>query len=243
MAQPAPDAPRRDMKMRVGFGAIISAVIAVVGVAIAYGQLHLADAQTSTGYRQSLVSVVTDIAQQTRALATAPGAQRSAIEQARLADAAQGFALVNALHGQVPAIDDYELGLGFEGEVEDHDALISFYRAVAGNDPKYRASSLREAAGILYELGGPVDDREAERDIQRAYYTYHDQKDVTRAARDSNYAISDAYDAWRGGLVDCTRAHREIAAAEHLIAVDPAAGDFVITADIADAKRTVRGCQ
>jgi hypothetical protein len=244
MAEPAAagDPPRRDKKRRVGLGALTTTAIAVVGVVIAYGQLHLADVQTKVGNQESLVSLVTDIAQQTRSLATAPGAQQAAIEQARLADAAQGFALVNALHDQVPAIDDYELGQAFQGEFEYRDALISFDRAAAGGDPHYRASSERGAAGILYALGGPVNDRQAERDIQGAYDTYSDQQDVTRAERDNNYALTDAFDAWEGGLVNCKRAHREIAAAKHLIAADPAAGDYVISADLRNAERTTRIC-
>ena len=226
----------------MGLGALITTVVAVVGVVIAYGQLHLADVQTQVGNQESLVSLVTDIAQQTRSLATAPAAEQAAIDQARLADAAQGFALVNALQDQVPAIDDYELGQAFEGEFEYHDALISFDRAATGTDPHYRASSLRAAAGILYALGGRVNDGQAERDIQTAYDTYGDQQDVTRAERDNNHALTDAFDAWRGGLVDCKRADREIAAAKHLIAADPAAGDYVISSDLRNAERTAKTC-
>lgn len=242
MREPARGVLRGERRLRVGVGALITTAIAVVGAVIAYAQLHLADVQNRVGTQGSLVSLVIDIAQETRALTTAPAAEQPAIDQARVADAEQGLALVNALHDHVPAIDNYELGEAFEGAFEYHDALISFNRAAVANDPHYRASALRGAAAILYQLGGAINDRKAEHDIQLAYHTYDDQQDVTQVERDNNRALTDAFDAWRGGPVNCERAQQELAAAKQLIAADPAAEDYSIGADLTAAGRATRAC-
>ena len=223
----APDSPPKKPRLLLSelpaWTGALGTVIAVVAAVFAYKQVNLASVQNEAAQRQSLVALVTDIAQQTRSLTTASPQQQQAIKQARLADAAQGLVLVNALHDHVPAIDDFELGVAFAGSAEYHDALVSYDRAgKAGNDPHYRAVALRNAAAILYALGGRTNDREARTDIQRAYSAYDGQPDVTQFTRDQNYAYAYVTDVRYGARADCGRARRELAAAEHLIAATPA---------------------
>ncbi len=223
----APDSPPKKSRLLLSelpaWTGALGTVIAIVAAVFAYKQVNLASVQNEAAQRESLVTLVTDIAQQTRSLTTASPQQQQAIKQARLADAAQGLVLVNALHDHVPAIDDFELGVAFAGSAEYHDALVSYDRAgKAGNDPHYRAVALRGAAAILYALGGRTNDREARTDIERAYSAYDGQPDVTQFTRDQNHAYAYLTDVRYGARVDCGRARRELAAAEHLIAATPA---------------------
>ena len=91
------------------------------------------------------------------------------------------------------------------------------------------ASALRALAGILYRLGGAADIRQAEIDTGEAYSAYDGQPDVSRAQNDGNKENTDLLDVPRlAALPDCARARRELAQAQHLIAADPAASDYII---------------
>jgi hypothetical protein len=205
---------------------VLGTVIAIVGAVIAYEQIHLATVENQASEQQSLVTLVSEISQLRQSLTTASAGSFEAIDEASDADAAQGIALVDALHDRVPAIDNLELGEAFQNSHEYHQALISFARAATvGSDPHYRSTALREAAQILYYIGGVANDRLAETDIKAAYNAFDDQPDIPRAQLDNNRELTDLYAVQIGATADCAPAHTELRQADGLIAADRASGD------------------
>jgi len=223
--------------------ALIGTVLAIMGTVIAFEQVRLANLEKSATEQQSLVAVVTDIAHLTQAEPTAPSDQVAPIHEASDADAAQGLALVDALHDRVPAIDNLELGSAFEDSGEYHEALVSFARAASdATDPAYRSKALRAAAAILYYIGGRSNDVTAQRDIAQAYHAFDGQPDVPGSQADQNRELADLWDARFGARFACGRARSEVDQSAHLIATDPASTDAAVKDDLKDAQDAVRRC-
>jgi tetratricopeptide (TPR) repeat protein len=221
----------------------VGTVVAVVAAVIAYEQVHLASVQNEGAERVALVTLVTGIGQVTQSLATAPASLSTVLDEQRLADAAQGLELVNALHDQVPAIDNYELGVAFEGSGEYAEALKSWDRAATTADPHYRASALRGVAQILYRIGGVKNIRQAQIDIDKAYDAWVGKPDVSRNQIYSNKEFTDLFDIRNSAApLDCARARSEFADAKRLIAADPASPDSDVDAGLNPAAQVIKHC-
>jgi hypothetical protein len=210
-----------DNRRRVTFtGAlgVLGALVALCSAAFALLQVREASLQNTAAERESLVSLVTEIAGQVGALQTAPAQRESVFTQTLAAEAAQGLALILALHDQsIPAVDDYEIGLAFENDGDDYDALASYGRAAkttTSTAPLYRVSAVEDSARILFELGGSINNRAAERMIGRAWTLIADEPDVTRQQRAYAFSYDDLVDARYGSAFACVQARRDLLAAE-----------------------------
>jgi len=235
---------RRGIRDLPAWTGVLGTVIALVGAVIAYEQTRLATVENQASEQQSLVTLVSEISQLRRSLASASPGSFAPIDEAGDADAAQGIALVDALHDHVPAIDNLELGEAFYDSHEYHEALISLARAATeGSDPHYRSTALRAAARILYYIGGTANDRQAETDITEAYKAFDGQPDIPRAQLDNNREDTDLYAVSVGATANCALAHAELRQAHGLIAADPASAYFPIAEDVKDAKRSIKACR
>ena len=233
---------RRLGELSVG-NTILTTVVAVVGVVIAIGQARLATAENQASDRQSLASLTIDLANQERAAATASGDVVAYIHQATAADAAQGVALVNALHGHVPTVVSFELGTAFAQVGNYHQALLSYTQAGGpGDNPFYRSKALRAAASILYYLGGRSDDVTARSDTVRAYHALDGQPYVPAFQRDQYHELVLLWDAFWSADVGCGRARNELTHAKALIASDPSSEDHAISDYLAEATAAVNAC-
>jgi hypothetical protein len=174
---------------------------------------------------------------------TAPSDQVAAIHEASVADAAQGLALVDALHDRVPAIDNLELGSALEASEEYHEALVSFARAARDTaDPFYRSKALRAAAAMYYYIGVRRDNLAARRDITEAYHAFDGQPNVPGSQADQNRELVDLWDAIFGARSDCGRARSEEAQSAHLIAADPVSADAGVEEYLHAARHVVARC-
>ena len=249
MAEDAKNADGGGQKHRFRFGgfsiwnAVLGTALAIIGVVIAYEQARLGTVENQATQQQSLVALVTDIANLEKSEVTAPSDQIASIHEAAAADAAQGIALVDALHNRVPAIDNVELGAAFEDSREFHLALVSFARAATVTaDPFYRSKALRAVVAILYYIGGRNDDLKAQTDTVQAYHSFDNQPDVPDFQRDNNRELVLLWDARWGASFDCSRAQNEVGQSRHLIASDPASSDPAVTEDVTAALDAVRYC-
>ncbi len=137
------------------------------------------------------MSLVGDIASLSESLPQTPGDEVAAVHQEMAVDAEQGLALVNELRGHVPAIDNLELGVGFEPSGELRWALQSFNRAGTDTtDPFYRSKALRAGAAILYSLGGQANANAAHHDTLLAFHAFDRQRDVPRSQFDQTTSWS-----------------------------------------------------
>jgi len=230
----------------IGTGsACISALVAVVAAFLALSQLDFAKQQNEIADRQSLATLVTDIAQQTLVLSTATPTQRVVVLQDRLADAEEAAALVNTLKEREPAIDDYEIGLAFEGSDEDYRALRSLERgAESKSAPHYRATSLRLASEILYSLGGAANARRAREDTALAYDAFEGHPDVSRVTLDKNHAFTDLFEIRRLTHIDCEQALASYRSAKRLIHEDHfVTDDPAVAAALKVAEPAVERCR
>ena len=142
----------------------MASIATVAGVAISLlaagftlDQIRVAEQQNKVAEEESLTTLVAELTHEARSLTGANEEQQSAIKQARLGDAEEAFALVDRLHEQAPAIDNYEIGLAFKEEDEDDKAIVSFGRAgsVTGS-PHFRSAALLQEAGTPI---GPAGDQ------------------------------------------------------------------------------------
>ena len=144
----------------------------------------------------------------------------------------------------MPAIDNLELGVGFEPSRELRLALLSFTRAGAdATDPFYRSKALRAAAAILSVLGGPTSLRAARNDISLAYHAFDGQPDVPRIEFDNNRELVDTWDAIWGAKSNCQRAESELTQAEQIVTADPASEDSAVTEYLDRARAQVGLCR
>ena len=171
----------------------LKGVVSVLTVLVAGGSRRSpspstpASLQNAAAQRESLVALVTDIAQQVGSLKTTPSQSRSVVTQALAAEAAQGLALIGALGGQdVPAVDTTRLGL------PSRTTMTTTMRcSPTGEPPTLMTRTLpciakahwRIRRRIFYELGGVANIRNASADIQRAYHLIAAAPDVTDGER------------------------------------------------------------
>ena len=201
---------RRKSRTLIGGGistwnTVLATILAIAGTVIAYEQWHLADvtnrasdqqaaATAKAADQESLVSLVGDIARLRSRCRKHRRNEVAAVHQEMAVDAEQGLALVNELGGHVPAIDNLELGVGFEPSGELRWALQSFNRAGTDTtDPFYRSKALRAAAAILYSLGGqPTRERCTPRHPPRIPHV-DQRRDMPRSQFDQNHELVDLW--------------------------------------------------
>ena len=238
---------------------VLATILAIAGTVIAYEQWHLADvtnrasdqqaaATAKAADQESLVSLVGDIASLSESLPQTPGDEVAAVHQEMAVDAEQGLALVNELRGHVPAIDNLELGVGFEPSGELRWALQSFNRAGTDTtDPFYRSKALRAGAAILYSLGGQTNANAAHHDTLLAFHAFDRQRDVPRSQFDQNHELVDLWDAiWSAGSV-CPKPTRwaasDLQQATQIVKQDPESEDLAVREDLDRASNEIGSCR
>ena len=171
------------------------------------------------------MELVGDIADLSKSLPQTPSDEVASVHEEMAVEAEQGFALVQELGGRVPAVDKFELGVGFEPSGDFQLALISFTAAGTGpeaDDPVYRSKALRAAAAILFALGGQAHANAALKDSLLAYDAFEGQRDVTRLQVDQNH---------------------ELVEATQLIKQDPASKDEGVGDYLGEALKELQSCR
>ena len=226
----------------------LGTILAIIGTVIAFEQAHLADVTSQAADQQSLVSLIVDIATLSKSLPQTPGDELAPIHEEMAVDAEQGLALENELGGRVPAVDNLELGVGFEPSGDLRLALLSFTRAgTDATDPIYRSKALRAATAILYTLGGHANANAARNDSLLAYHAFDGQPDVPRLQFNQNHELVDLWDAlWSAGS-ECPRAApraaSELREATKLIKQDPESEDAAVRGYLRDASDDLGSCR
>jgi hypothetical protein len=244
--------------------AVLATILAIIGTVIAYEQAHLAQvtnraaeqqaaATATAANQQSLVSLVGDIAALSKSLPQTPGDEVAPVHQEMAVEAEQGLALVKELGGRVPAIDKFELGVGFEPSGDLQLALISFTAAGTdragkeANEPIYRSKALRAAAAILYSLGGQAHANAARKDNLLAYDAFEGQRDVTRSQADQNHELVDLWDTFWSAGSECNAAApdaaKELREATQIIKQDPASEDAGVGDGLREASNELQSCR
>jgi hypothetical protein len=241
--------------------AVLVTILAIIGTVIAYEQAHLAQvthsaadqqavATATAANQQSLVELVGDIADLSKSLPQTPSDEVASVHEEMAVEAEQGFALVQELGGRVPAVDKFELGVGFEPSGDFQLALISFTAAGTGpeaDDPVYRSKALRAAAAILYALGGQAHASAARNDSLLAYDAFEGQRDVTRLQVDQNHELVDLWDTFWSAGSECKttepEAAKELAEATQLIKQDPASEDEGVGDYLGEASKELQSCR
>jgi hypothetical protein len=218
-----------------GTVAVAAALVALGSAFFAYKQVNVAKTQNRAAEQESLVTLVSDITQQSgAALAGAPGP--TDVSDASLADAYQGLTLVNDLPDAAP-VDEYDLAEVFANREDYSDALKLYKLAAGGADTHFRVFALRGEAEVLYELAGPslnsrasasrntagAEIKQAQTEIQLASTAYAGAEDVTPSMVDGSYAYTDLFDVLIEQPANCKRWGQELAAAEAEISSYPAA--------------------
>lgn len=176
----------------------VSLLTAFVAGASTLIQVRFAGRQNEIAQEESLTGLVAELAHESRALIGANEEQRSAIKQARLADAEEAFALVGRIHDPTPAVDNYEIGLVFVEEDENSKAIVSFGRAGAATDsPHFRSAALIKDAELLFAVGGHKNVIRARLDASLAAHAYDKQPDTSNYVIDYNRAAGALFDANR----------------------------------------------
>lgn len=215
---------------------LLGVLVSVAAATFAALQVHVASEQNAAAEQQSLVALVTDVAQELTVVDTHGGALKAGVGNELQAEAAQGLTTVRALHDRsVPAVDNYEFGVAFQITGENADALRSYALAAKGYDPRYRSAALLGEAQILDELGGAYGDEHARDDINRALTAYAGEPDISQQTRDSNMAFVGLREV-ELGLLDCADARGKLRTAQAIIAGDPSSN----SASVAHAERTVK---
>jgi tetratricopeptide (TPR) repeat protein len=176
-------------------------------------QNEVSEEQNEVAERETLTTLVSELARESRALSATPeGEAERAIEHAQLADAEEAFGLVAELRTPAAAVDNVEIGGAFQEQHEDAKALVSYERAVeAEHSPTFRSVALRREAVILYDLGLELHERRqyalARHDIAGGRYdialaekAYENIPDTARAVADYNRATVLLYGAEQGML-------------------------------------------
>lgn len=228
----------------LGVGAAcLSALISIYAAHVSIDQIKIAKQQNEDGDRQSLATLVSDMAEKARALEHAPLGQQSRLQQARFADAEEALALIKTLKGAVPSVDDYEIGSAFDSSQEYFVALHLLERAAhSRTSPHYRADALRAIAGILYRLGGPANDKRARAQIALAYHAYDGRPDLAKLMIEQNEAFTYLYDIEHEIPAYCSRARAQLSSVEHLIAANPAVDYVSVEAGLSHDRETIAEC-
>jgi hypothetical protein len=240
----------------------LATILAIIGTVIAYEQAHLAQVTNTASDKQaaatakaadqeSLVSLVGDIAALSESLPQTPDDEVAAVHEEMAVEAEQGLALVGELKklgGSVPAIDNLELGVGFEISGDLRLALDSFMSAGTDKtDPVYRSKTLRAAAAIVYSLGGHAKADAAHKLILLAFHAFDGQRDVPLRQLDQNYELVDLWGAlWSTGY-NCPaaipQAQSELQVATRFIVQDPDPEDSSVSQDLRYALKELTSCR
>jgi len=128
--------------------------VAVLAAGAALLQADVTKDQNREAQRESLITVVGEIAPDVAARQTAKGESEHTLAQALTAYAAQGAELINELPaGSTPPIDGYEVGLAFENVDDYADALKWFDRASAARPRELPHVRPRGRSGNPFRIG------------------------------------------------------------------------------------------
>jgi tetratricopeptide (TPR) repeat protein len=193
--------------------------VAVLAAGAALLQADVTKDQNREAQRESLITVVGEIAPDVAARQTAKGESEHTLAQALTAYAAQGAELINELPaGSTPPIDGYEVGLAFENVDDYADALKWFDRASAAPGPaNYRTSALEDEAAIRFGLGGSPNAMAARAEVQRAILLWTTAVDVPASLLGYETAWVELDDLRAAAPANCLWADRQLVAASRLV--------------------------
>jgi hypothetical protein len=195
----------------------ISTVVSLVALAVAVYSVFIARQENDYAERQSLLSLVTNIAQEPQLQAQAAVSLKAdssqlhgvdvQIQLTALGEGEEADNLIQQLPGSaVSSVEKYQVGLALE-DGEDYKPALGLLRDAAkeASDPRTAADAWREAARILYILG--LSSR-AEHDITLAESAFN-RPDVPKISMKNNRADTELFDVQYQVFISCSTAMSE----------------------------------
>ena len=197
--------------------AVISAAISLLALGIGGYSLYISHQQNDYTERQSLLSLVTNIAQEPQLQAQAAVSLKAdssqlhgvdvQIQLTALGEGEEADNLIQQLPGSaVSSVEKYQVGLALE-DGDDYKPALGLLRDAAkeASDPRTAADAWREAARILYILG--LSSR-AEHNITLAEGAFN-RPDVPKISMKNNLADTELYDVQYQVFISCSTAMSE----------------------------------
>jgi hypothetical protein len=195
----------------------ISTVVSLVALGVAIYSVLIARQENDYAERQSLLSLVTNIAQEPQLQAQATVSLKAdssqlhdvdvQIQLTALGEGEEADNLIQQLPpSAVSSVEKYQVGLALE-DGDDYKPALALLRAAAkeASDPRTAADAWREAARILYILG--LSSR-AKHDITLAEGAFN-RPDVPRISMKNNQADTELYDVQYQVFISCSTAMSE----------------------------------
>jgi tetratricopeptide (TPR) repeat protein len=209
--------------------AVVSTLVSLVALVVAVYSVSIAQQENDYAERQSLLSLVTNIAQEPQLIAQAAVSLKASstqlhdvdvqIQLSTLGEGEEADNLIQRLpNSAISSVEKYQVGLALE-DGDDYQPALTLLTGAAreASDPRTAADAWREAARIYYTLGL---NSKAEHDITLAEQAFNGP-DVPQVSIENSLADTEFFDVQFQVFIKCSAAMKEWDQGIHEIGMNP----------------------